>query len=308
MKNSLYSALKKHSQAGTYPLHMPGHKRNFGSALPYDIDITEIYGFDDLHSADGIIKECCLKAAEIYKSDSAYMLVNGSTCGILAAVSSVAHRGDKIIIARNCHKSVYNACMLSELDARYIYPPMSKSGICGSISPETVRAALTECPTAKAVVITSPTYEGVVSDISSIARECHSRKIPLIVDSAHGSHMRFCSFGKSGEPISSGADIVITSLHKTLPSLTQTALAFVNGELVNRKQFEKFLSVFETSSPSYVLMSSIDRCLDFLKVSEKSFANLEKNLSAFYKRADKLNNLKIVCSDPTGAMEAKAAM
>ena len=298
-KDGLYSSLKNYSESNAYPFHMPGHKRNselLGSILPYDIDITEIHGFDDLHAPSGILLKSAEKLKKLYHSEQAYVLVGGSTCGILSAISSVTHRGDTVIVARNCHKSVYNGCLLSELDVRFVYPPMTNHGICGSISPSTIKAALDECSSAKAVIITSPTYEGVVSDVQTIAEICHSRDIPLIVDAAHGAHMPFCKFGKKGEPISSGADIVITSLHKTLPSLTQTAAAFVNGELVSAERFQKSLDIFETSSPSYILMASADACLDFIMAGRKTFAAYEKNLLSFYESVSGLEHIGVLSS------------
>ncbi len=277
---------------------MPGHKRNCAmleQSLPYDADITEINGFDDLHDAQGILKAACEKAQRVFHGERSYMLINGSTCGILAAISSAVCRGDCIIAARNCHKAVYNACALSELDVRFVYPTMDKSGVCGSISPQSVSAALLDCPKAKAVVITSPTYEGVVSDVASIAEICHSRGVLLIVDNAHGAHQRFCTFGRKGEPVSCGADIVISSLHKTLPSLTQTAVAHINGSLADREKFERYLGVFETSSPSYILMASMDACFDFLEKSEKAFSEYEKSLLDFSEKMKKLKRLTVLC-------------
>lgn len=296
--HELYSSLKEYSEHGNYPFHMPGHKRNtkmLGSDLPYDIDITEIDGFDNLHSANGILKKAAEKAERVFHSDHAYMLINGSTCGILAAISCAANRGELVIAARNCHKSVYNACFLSELDIRFVYPPTDNNGICGSVSAESVSAAIDENPNASAVIITSPTYEGVISDIRSIAEVCHKRKIPLIVDAAHGAHLPYCTFGQAYDPVSCGADIVITSLHKTLPSLTQTAAAFVNGDLIRTERFEKYLGIFETSSPSYVLMASIDRCFEFLLKSESAFARYEQKLCEFSENVKRLQRLKVLC-------------
>lgn len=277
---------------------MPGHKRNtdlLGVSLPFNIDITEIYGFDDLHSPSGILKSAAQKAEKLFHSTHSYMLINGSTCGILAAIYAVTKYGDDIIIARNCHKSVYNGCMINNLKLRFIRPKQdTESGVNGSITPESVREAIEACPTAKAVVITSPTYEGVISDIKSIAEITHRHNIPLIVDNAHGAHQLFLQNAK-GEPISCGADIVISSLHKTLPSLTQTAAAHVNGDLVHPKKFENALSIFETSSPSYVLMSSIDGCFDFLMNSGELFSEYEKRLRDFSERMKALKHLKILC-------------
>lgn len=298
-ENNLYEKLKIYSAEDICPMHMPGHKRNtkiLGKDIPYDIDITEINDFDNLHHAEGIIKNTAEKAEELFNSQNSFLLINGSTCGILAAIRCTVHYGKEIIIARNSHKSVYNGCELNGLTVHYIYPPVdSQTGLSGSISAESVRKALKIHPNASAVLITSPTYEGVISDIRSISQTVHSFGIPLIVDNAHGAHQRFCSFTE-GEPVECGADIVISSLHKTLPSLTQTALAHVNGNLINASDFAKQLAVFETSSPSYVLMASIDRCLNILKEKGQIlFQIYENNLSDFSEKTKSLKNLSVVC-------------
>ena len=299
----LYAALEEYSRTGAYPFHMPGHKRTSwwtDARLPYGIDITEITGFDDLHHPCGIIRGCMERAAALYGSESSYILVNGSTCGILAAVSSVVHRGDSVIAARNCHKAVYNACALSELNVRYIYPDADPVGVCKSITPESVCAALSECPSAKAVIVTSPTYEGVISDIKGIAAVCRSCGAALIVDAAHGAHLPFCTFGEIGDPVRGGADIVIESLHKTLPALTQTAVAHINGGLVSRERFEKYLGVFETSSPSYVLLASVGECLAFLENRGSAFEEYEKRLGEFSERIGGLRSLRVLCHGGDG--------
>ena len=297
-QTNLYSKLKDYSKTENYPFHMPGHKRNtdiLGVSLPFDIDITEIDGFDNLHDSSGILKAAAQKAEKLFRSEHSYMLINGSTCGILAAIHTVTKYNDTIIIARNCHKSVYNGCMLNNLKMKFIFPEQDKlSGVSGSISSESVLAAIEKNPKAKAVVITSPTYEGVISDIKSIAEIAHSFDIPLIVDNAHGVHQTFCDFC-GGEPVSSGADIVISSLHKTLPALTQTAAAHINGDLVPHRKFENALSIFETSSPSYILMSSIDSCFDFLSDSGEYFEKYAYKLREFSKSVKNLKHLKILC-------------
>lgn len=296
--NSLFAKLKDYSETENYPFHMPGHKRNtemLGVSFPFNIDITEIDGFDNLHNASGILRTAAEKAEKIFHSEHSYMLINGSTCGILAAIHAVTKYNDSIILARNCHKAVYNGCLLNNLKMKFIYPEQDiKSGVSGSVTPDSVLLAIKACPNAKAVVITSPTYEGVISDIATIAKIAHSFNIPLIVDNAHGVHQSFCDFC-GGEPISSGADIVISSLHKTLPSLTQTAIAHVNGGLVPHKKFENALAIFETSSPSYVLMSSIDNCFDFLMNSDEYFVKYKNNLLRFSENIRDLKHLKVLC-------------
>ena len=337
----------------------------FLSWSPEQIDITEIDGFDNLHHAEGILKEGQERLATLFGADQSYYLVNGSTAGILAAVCACAPRGSRILIARNCHKSVYHAVRLRELRTEYVYPQETDFDIQGSIDPEEVWRKLEEFPDTAAVVITSPTYDGVVSDIRAIAQAVHVHGIPLIVDSAHGAH-----FGFSGlfpeKAITLGADIAVESLHKTLPSFTQTAVLHVQKTVSSPRrqefygqqaeeetqagapdvqdavpglqealgkgacmqevaegtqagapderdaetgrqgkkwsaqsapkgaqrswrilpdQVEQYLDIFQTSSPSYILMAGIDRCVRLLEQDgDRLFAELEERLLRFYKK------------------------
>ena len=263
----LYKKLKDYASSGYYGFHMPGHKRSgslTGADLPYEIDITEIEGFDDLHHADRLLKEAQSRAASVYHAEETHYLINGSTVGILSAVLGCTRKGEKILMARNCHKSVYNAVLLNELEPVYLYPGLlTGAELNGQIPPEKVERLLEEHPDIKAVVITSPTYDGVVSDIRSIADMVHKRGGVLILDEAHGAHFGFHpAFPENGNM--QGADVVIHSLHKTLPSLTQTALLHMNGQAVDRKRVRKYLHMLQSSSPSYVLMAGIDECVRVL--------------------------------------------
>lgn len=282
------------------PMHMPGHKRNTALA-PYlknlgaDLDITEIEGFDNLHSPDGIIRDSMEKAAKLRKAKSAFYLVNGTTAGILASISAVVSSGDTVICARNCHKSVYNTLELRDAKTVFVMPKIhEETGISGSIMPEDIENAINEKPTAKLVIITSPTYEGVTSDIKGISRIAHSYGIPVLVDAAHGAHLGF-SEEFLPDSISLGADISVESLHKTLPSLTQTAILYVNGDLVSTEKLQDKLSVFQSSSPSYLLMASIDGCINLLaEDGEELFSEWNERLSEFYKKCKDLKNLKLL--------------
>ena len=278
---SLYEKLTEYCASDAYPFHMPGHKRRACSMQdPFSFDITEIDGFDNLHHAEGILKDAQERAARLYHSSETHFLVNGSTAGILSAILSCVPEGGLLLMARNSHRSAYNAASLRDIRTAYLYPgkalspalsscsSCSETGVdsCadinGPIDPADVEKALSD-PGQKlpsAVFLTSPTYDGVVSDVEAIARIVHRYRIPLIVDEAHGAHFGMHpAFPKSS--VTLGADIVIHSLHKTLPSLTQTALLHVNGDLVDRRKLRSQLSIFQTSSPSYVLMASIDSCI-----------------------------------------------
>lgn len=250
-----------------YPFHMPGHKRNAlwkSSDFPYDRDITEIAGSDNLHDMSGVILDECNRAARLWGAGRAHILVNGSTCGILAAIRAYAGHDRSVVVARNCHKSVYNGIELCRLKPTYIYPKThSESGICASVTPACVDRALADAPDARLVILTSPTYEGVISDIAGIAHVVHARGALLLVDAAHGAHLGLGDF--AAHPITLGADIAICSLHKTLPAPTQTALALVGKSCPHPDAFASQLSVFETSSPSYILMEQAAHCVHLLE-------------------------------------------
>lgn len=266
LAQNLYEALKEYSGQDYYPFHMPGHKRNirhFQDA--FAIDITEIEGFDNLHHAEGILLEAQRRAARLYGAEETYYLVNGSTAGILAAISASVPRGGRILMARNCHKSAYHAVFLNGLHAVWLYPGADMvRGIYGSVDPEKVRALLGQNPGISAVFLTSPTYDGVVSDIREIAAAAHEHGALLIVDEAHGAHFAMHPYFPESA-VSCGADIVINSIHKTMPSLTQTALLHVCGPRADRVRLRKYLGIYQSSSPSYVLMAGIDCCVDMME-------------------------------------------
>lgn len=266
-----------------YPYHMPGHKRNakFG-IIASEIDITEIEGFDNLHSPDGIIKEVEQGLSDIYKAKKSFISVNGSTAGILASIFAVCKQGDEVIIARNCHKSVFNACMILKLKITYIEPEFDyTNGYYTRITQETVNNALRKNKKAKALIITSPTYEGYISDIES--------DIPLIVDSAHGAHLGISYFPKYAK-----GDIVISSLHKTLPALTQCAVVNVYSEKYIDK-VKDYMDIFQSTSPSYVLMNSIAKCVDYVKTNKRDFGLFYENLCDL--RLASTKNLRIKFND-----------
>ena len=252
--------LKALAQSDVYPFHMPGHKRQLSGFFPYELDITEIEGFDNLHHAKGLLFEAQQYAAQMYQSRKAYYLVNGSTCGILAAISAATTKGGRVLVARNCHKAVYNAIYLRGLKAEYVYPVATHYEIQGQIQAADVERKLVEKPDIQAIVITSPTYDGLVSDIRAIADLAHTHGIPLIVDEAHGAHFGLDEAFPDNATVL-GADAVIMSVHKTLPAPTQTALLHLCSDRINVTKMEKFLGIYETSSPSYVLMAGIEESL-----------------------------------------------
>lgn len=292
----LYDALRTYCSQDHYPCHMPGHKRRLGTMEdPFTFDVTEIDGFDNLHHAEGILKEAQQRAASYYGASESHFLVNGSTCGILAAIGACAPSG-QILMARNSHKAAYHAVFLNRLEVVYLYPEQENDWN-GPIRAEAVREALRQHPKVRAVYLTSPTYDGVVSDVAAIAQAAHAHGIPLIVDEAHGAHFGMHPiFPESSVRL--GADLVIHSVHKTLPSLTQTALLHVNGSLVDRRRLKWLLGVYQTSSPSYVLMASIDQCIRLLETNGRElFEELAENLRFFYEKIQELSVLQVIRTD-----------
>ena len=292
---TLFDQLAEYAAGDMYPFHMPGHKRNMPQFEQlYRHDITEIDGFDSLHGASGILRSAQERAAALYRSSETYFLVNGATSGLLAAVGACCRPGERILIARNCHRSVYNAAIMHQLCVSFVYPrPLKTPGVYGGVAPEDVENALSDRGI-RAVVITSPTYEGVISDVFRIAQICHAHNVPLIVDEAHGAH-----FGLAPEcPASSvdaGADLTVHSVHKTLPALTQTALLHVNGSLVDRERVAYYVSAYLSTSPSYLLMASIDEAMNMVELEGgELFARLGHDLSEFSHEASGLRHLSLL--------------
>lgn len=313
--NNIFDKLKNYSDSDYYAFHMPGHKRNLDlmdGTSPYRIDITEIDGFDDLHHAEGILRDAQERAARVYQADETHFLVNGSTVGIISAILGTTEKGDSILVARNCHKSVYHAIYLNELDPVYLYPKFdTEQGLSTEIDAADVQKALEEHPKIRAVMIVSPTYDGVVSDIEKIAEIVHAKGCPLIVDEAHGAHFGFDPYFPKSANIY-GADLVINSLHKTLPALTQTALLHVNGDMVKRRKEKQYLDMLQTSSPSYILMASIDACIGMLEETLETqsdarsdykykniFSEYANRIEALRKDLKRLKYLKIIQTDNT---------
>lgn len=326
---------------GRIPMHMPGHKRNvhlLGNKLPIDKDITEIDGFDDLHDAQDLLKRVQDEAARLYGVEKSYMLIGGSTCGILAGIyAALKGRNPKIIMARECHKAVYHAVEINNLETVYLYSALGENGILlndytkvkgiaaegakvaeGSKKAQVSRVAgvskaaeceeknaadvasykrtLEENKDAALLVLTSPNYEGIIcKNLKEIIELAHSYKIPVLVDEAHGAHLLLDEELKESDAISCGADLVVMSLHKTLPAMTQTALLHLQGDLIKAENVDHALDVFETSSPSYILMASVAECIEYVKNEGKSRYRKYKDwLEEFYAECRKLKHIRLL--------------
>lgn len=305
----LLEKLIEYGKSDFYPFHMPGHKRKVWEKFaadfpnPFSIDITEIDGFDNLHHPEGILKESMEWASGIYGSDRTYYLVNGSSCGILSAISGTVSNGGTILMSRNCHKSAYHGVFLKQLKSEYIYPQIiPEFGLQGGVMPGNIEELLIKNPKIQAVLVVSPTYDGIVSDIGAIAEVVHRFHLPLIVDEAHGAHF---SYGRgAGFPASAlekGADVVIQSLHKTLPSFTQTALMHVKEGYVDMEILDRYVHVYQTSSPSYVFMAGIENCIRYM--SEEGLLQMElyrTMLKEARSRLTSMKQLRILTEDVSG--------
>lgn len=296
--DNLYQKLIAYSMSDYYPLHMPGHKRMKCGDFPEEIlslDITEIDGFDNLHQPEELLKRMQEKASVMYGSEESFYLINGSTAGILSAISTALPRGGRLLMARNCHKSVYHAAYLRNLQTSYLYPEfLVEYDIYEAVSAAEVREALKREPDIGAVIVVSPTYEGRIADIAAIAEEVHKYQIPLIVDEAHGAHLGFSKMVHENS-CRLGADIVIHSTHKTLPALTQTALLHVSGSLIDRSLLRRFLRIYQSSSPSYLLMASIDNALVYLeKHGEKAYEDFVRKYRDLVRQIEHCQAIRVI--------------
>ena len=266
VKAPLVERIKGHIRGNPISFHVPGHKGGGHfldtGAMGWDrllqYDLTELPGLDNLHCPQGAIEKAQRLAATAYGVEGTYFLVNGSTAGIIASLLAATRPGDTVLVDRDCHLSVYNGLMLGRLKPLYIQRPVDQAnGIPLSINPREVERTLGRDKGVKAVMITNPTYYGVCSDIKTIANTAHRNGALLIVDEAHGAHLKFADV-LPDSAVDLGADMVIQSAHKTLPAMTQGSWLHINGGRANRRRLERMLGILQTTSPSYPIMASLD--------------------------------------------------
>ena len=305
--------LQEHRRKKPISFHMPGHKGSklyresgYGEFLDnfMDCDITEIPGADNLFQAESILREAQERYARLYEVKKSYLQINGSSGANIAAMLATVPKGRKIIMARNCHKSCFNALSLGDIRPVYAYPEMIEEyGISGAVPPEEIEKLLEENPEAEAVILPSPNYYGICSDIRRIAEIVHRHNKILIVDQAHGAHLKFFSrFGIKNMPPSaeeSGADLIVNSIHKTLASLTESALLNVNSDRVDLQLLEDRLQAIESTSPSYILMASLDINASIIaERGEDLFRSWAESLDYFYAKADSIRGLRLIRNIP----------
>lgn len=288
----LEQKLENYIEGDSYAFHMPGHKRNvkvLGDAIPdymkewYRRDITEIDDFDDMHHPEGVLKDAMQEVAEFYGAKESFYLVNGCSSGVLIALSAVAPKRSKILMMRSSHKSAYHAVFLRELLPVYLYGSKEEAlGMDLGISLFEVKEALKKHPDVRAAFFTCPTYEGIGLPLKEITQYLQERGIPVIVDAAHGAHFGMADFLPENA-VSCGADLVVHSLHKTLPSPTMSALLHLNSQRIHRETVWKFYNIYQTSSPSYPMMAGMECLIDYLKNNSpgiwENFYQLRKEFS-----------------------------
>ena len=289
----IYDFIKEYNDSRKIRLHTPGHKgraEGFGKMAAFDL--TEIDGADSLFDANGIIAESEKIASSIYESYRTFFSAGGSTLSIYAMLSTIVRTsGRKIIAARNSHRSFISAAALLDILPIWIYPDYEEgSAIGGCISKSAVRSALKANPDANAVYITSPDYLGAMSDIRGIAKICDNAGVPLIVDNAHGSHLKFSK--PDLHPISIGATMCCDSAHKTLPVLTGGGYIHVADNEFGREyadHIKENMALFGSTSPSYLIMASLDKCNSYL--NGRASADIERVTEQVIDIKNKLHRL-----------------
>jgi len=263
----LLEALQQCAQRPHAPFYTPGHKRGQGipqpmrdllGDRPFLADLPELPELDNLFAPEGAILQAQALAADLFGASQTWFLANGSTCGIEAAVLSTCGPGDSLILPRNCHQAAIAALILSGATPVFLPPDYdAKWGIAHSVSPAVVAAALAQHPNAKAVMLVYPTYYGACGDVGAIAQLAHQRGIPLIVDEAHGAHFAFHPEFPTPS-LAAGADIVVQSTHKVLGAMTQASMLHCQGDRVDPDRLSRALRLVQSTSPSYLLLASLD--------------------------------------------------
>lgn len=273
----MHNEISDYLRRGIYPFHMPGHKGRADFFPPdfFACDLTELAATDILSAPTGIIKNFLEKISGFFCAEKSFFLTNGASAGIIAAINAVCDEKTPIFVPRNAHVSVYNALVFCGARPIYYFPEITADGLAGGVSSEN----FAEIPRGAVVFVVSPTYEGFVSDIGAIAETVHSRGGVLIVDEAHGAHFAFHEFFPT-HALKLGADIVVNSLHKTLPAVSGCAVLHAKGGRVDLSRLQFFANAAQTTSPSFALMAACDFMLEKLwhepRLFEKYVARIVK--------------------------------
>lgn len=302
MTNYIIDKLIELKNEDIVSFHVPGHKagkifdklgyKNILEKI-YTLDTTEIDGTDNLHNPEEMIKKSQDRASRVFNSDRTIYLVNGTTCGIQSAIMSTCEPKSKIIVNRDCHQSVINSCILGDVTPVYVESEICKeTNRLKGVTYDNVKSIIDNNLDAKAVILTYPTYYGSIFDLKEICDYAHSKEMVVIVDEAHGAHLEL-SDRLPSSAINLGADIVIQSTHKTLPSFTQSSMIHIKGNRINYKRLMSILKIIESSSPSYLFMSSLELAVDIYEKHGKYLMSELLNEIDNFKLKFKDTNIRI---------------
>jgi arginine decarboxylase len=295
----LYEAVVAYARKKKISFHTPGHKH--GSAIPtafrhfagdavFDMDLTLLAEVDSLHDPVSVIRDAQDLAAQAYGADKAWFLVNGSSAGNQTMILATCRPGDQVIIPRNCHSSVLSGILLAGCEPVFMRPEVNAElAIYTNVTVGEVEQALRKYPKARAVLVTSPTYHGIAADVRRIAKVVHAAGLPLLVDEAHGPHFKF----HDELPLSAmdcGADICVQSTHKILAGMTQASLLMAKAGRVDLSNVSRVLKILTTTSPSYILMSSIDMARRQMALEGRKL--LSKALRMARKAREEINDIE----------------
>ena len=299
-KNSapIAEAMRKYSEDGALAFHTPGHKQGLGAhSLLKELITTEglrrevslMEELDDLHDPHTCIKEAQELAAELWNADEAFFMVNGTTSAVQAMIMATLKPNDLVLVPRNAHRCVMSGLILSGARPIYLTPEFdSEFGISLNLSVETIKAAIEKYPHAKALIIVSPNYYGVAADLKTIAKLLHERNMLLLVDEAHGAHLRF-SDKLPISAIDAGADLAAQSTHKLLGSLTQTSMLMMKSKLVDTECVKRIVSLLQSTSPNYLLLASLD--IARLQMQELGAESIERAINLSQHLRSEINHI-----------------
>ena len=300
----LVDTLRQCATRANAPFHTPGHKRGqgissrhrqlFGSQV-FRADLPELPELDNLFAPEGVILQAQALAAEAFGAEQTWFLANGSTCGIEAAILATCGPDDKLILPRNAHSSAISGLILSGATPVYVEPDYSDAwDMAVGVSPAVIECAIAQNPTAKAVLLVSPTYQGICSDVSAIAHITRTRNIPLIIDEAHGPHFAFHP-ELPPSALAAGADLAVQSAHKVLSAFTQSALLHIQGNRINRNRLKQSLQLTQSTSPSYLLLGSLDAARHQMAVDGLNLIQRTLELSdKAYRGLSELSGIKVL--------------
>ena len=312
-KTVLVDALRKHLNNRVVRFDVPGHKggrgnkefRDFIGEEAMKMDVNSMKPLDNLCHPTSVIREAQDIAAKAFGAKEAYFMVSGTTGSVQAMIMSTCKAGDKLIMPRNVHRSAINALVICGATPVYINPGLNKKlGISLGMSVSDVKKAIKENPDAKAILVNNPTYYGICSDLKSIVKLAHENNMLVLVDEAHGAHFYF----GDNMPISAmaaGADMAAISMHKTGGSLTQSSI-LLSGERINADYVRQIINLTQTTSSSYLLLTSLDAARKNLSINGKAlfkktidfaeYARTEINkLGGFYAYGRELIDNDMVC-------------